>query len=318
MNKFLLFLFILLYFLYSRNVYAQQDSQYTQYMYNTININSAYTGSRGVLSVLGLYRTQWVGLDEAPKTQTFAIHSPINEKNKIGIGLSIINDKAGPSQETNFSANFSYTVSFSEKSRLSLGLNAGGNLLDVDLISLRKYNANDQLLLQDIDRKFTPSVGLGLYYRSNDFYVGLSAPNVLETNHFDEGSLSSTSIQTSFLASERINYYLIAGYVFEVAPLIKLKPALLTKYIQGSPWQVDFSANVLFYDKFTLGASYRFSKAFSALAGFQVSESIMLGLSYDREITKLGKSEFSKGSFEFFLRYELKKIFSRGMTPRFF
>ncbi|WP_378187002.1 type IX secretion system membrane protein PorP/SprF [Aquimarina sp. W85] len=317
MNKLLLFL-ILISIMYTSKSYTQQDSQYTQYMYNTININSAYTGSRGVLSVLGLYRTQWVGLDGAPSTQTLAIHSPINQKNKIGIGLSIINDNAGPSQETSFNANFSYTLKLSKKGRFSFGLNAGGNLLNVDLVSLRKYNDNDQLLLQDVDRRFSPGVGLGLYYRNDNFYMGLSAPNVLETEHFDSSSLSDNSLETSFLASERINYYFITGYVFEVAPLIKLKPAALIKYVQGTPWQFDISANMLFYEKFTLGASYRFSEAVSALAGFQISESLMIGLSYDREISELGKSEFNKGSFEFLLRFELKRVFSKGLTPRFF
>ena len=199
-------------------VYAQQDAQYTQYMYNTMSVNPAYAGSRDGLSALLLYRTQWVGLDGAPDTGTFNIHSPIDENNKIGLGLSIINDRIGPTQETYVDADFSYTINVSDEGRLALGLKAGGHLLDVRYSELSQYNGGDVLLQSDIENKFSPNFGAGVYYRKADkWYLGLSVPNILETKHFDESSLST--------ATERMNFYLIGGYVFDINSDLKLKPA---------------------------------------------------------------------------------------------
>ncbi|WP_198403806.1 MULTISPECIES: type IX secretion system membrane protein PorP/SprF [Aquimarina] len=298
--------------------YTQQDSQYTQYMYNTISVNPAYAGSRGILSIMGLYRTQWVGLDGAPSTQTLTLNSPINEKNKLGIGLSIINDAIGATNETNFNASISYTIPVSRIGKLNFGVNAGGNLLNVDLITLRRFNPDDSLLENNIDNKFSPNVGVGFYYHTNRFYLGISTPNLLETNHFNKDILSNIDNQVSVFAKERVNYYFITGHVFEIVPYIKFKPAVLAKYIEGSPIQFDASANFMFNEKFTIGTAYRWSKAVSAIAGFQISDSLMIGFSYDREITDLGQTRFNNGSYEAILRFELKNNHHQFLTPRFF
>ncbi|WP_378188093.1 type IX secretion system membrane protein PorP/SprF [Aquimarina sp. W85] len=300
--------------------YGQQDTQYTQYMYNAVSFNSAYTGSRGVLSITGLHRSQWLGIDGAPNTQSLSIHTPISQNNKIGVGLSIINDNAGAFRETNFNASFSYTINTSviNNSRLAFGISAGGNLLNVDLLSLEKFNENDFLLEKNIDNKFSPNLGVGIYYHTDSYYLGLSAPNILQTSHFNTNSLDSNSDNISVLAKERINYYLIAGYIIDLTHLIKLKPAILSKYIAGSPFQVDISANFLFYEKLTLGAAYRSSNTYSVIAGFEVSEGLMLGFAYDQGISKLGTSQINSGSYEILLRYELKNIYDKWLSPRFF
>ena len=93
--------------------YSQQDAQFTQYMYNTININPAYAGSRGTMSVFALHRTQWVGLDGAPVTNAASINTPINESN-VGLGVSIVNDRIGPSSENNIAVDLSYCIQTSE------------------------------------------------------------------------------------------------------------------------------------------------------------------------------------------------------------
>lgn len=291
---------------------AQQDAQYTQYMYNTIAVNPAYAGSRGVLSMTALHRSQWVGLDGAPTTQTFNFNTPVSER--VGIGLSVVNDEIGngTNQETLFDAVFSYTVPTSQTGKLSFGLKAGGHLLNVDFNQLQNFNNEATTLgLSDIDRKFSPNFGAGIYYHTNKFYAGLSVPNFLQTEHFDGGN-------DSFLATERMNLYLISGYVFDLNRDVKFKPALLLKAVNGAPLQADVSANFMFNEKFTLGAAYRWDAAVSALFGFQISDSFMLGLAYDRETTELGGAQFNDGSFEVLLRYELKTRYNRVLTPRFF
>ena len=297
-------------------VIAQQDAQYTQYMYNTMSINPAYAGSRDAISITGLYRNQWVGIGGAPITQTLNIHSPIGPTNRVGLGMSIINDKIGPTQETYLDIDFSYTINTSESGQLAFGVKAAGHLLDVNFDDLNRYTNADLLLDANIDNKFSPNVGIGMYYHTEKLYLGVSAPNLLETKHFDEANDDNRA--SSFLAKERINYYIIGGYVFDIDENLKLKPAALLKTVAGAPLQVDVSANVLFRDKFTLGAAYRWSAAVSVLAGFQINENIMLGFAYDWETTELGNTEFNSGSYEFFLRYEIFKKQEKILYPRFF
>ncbi|TYC10619.1 type IX secretion system membrane protein PorP/SprF [Bizionia gelidisalsuginis] len=292
---------------------AQQDAQFTQYMYNTMSVNPAYAGQRETLSALLLHRSQWVGLDGAPSTQTFNVHSPLDYDGRLGLGASIVNDKIGPTQETYFDIDFSYTVNTSYDGRLSFGIKAGGHFLDVDYTKLNQYNPSDVLLRSNIENKFSPNVGVGLYYRGGDkWYLGLSAPNLLETEHF-----GNNDEQIYSTAAESIHYYLISGYVFDVNPDLKLKPAILFKGVKGAPLQADLSVNALLRDKLSLGVAYRWSAAFSCLLGYQLTEDLMLGIAYDKEVTDLGKTKYEKGSFEFFLRFELFKN-SRILSPRFF
>ena len=307
---------LLLVFIFLESVNAQQDAQYTQYMFNTMSVNPAYAGSRGQLSIAALYRSQWVGLDGAPKSQTLNLHSPIRNS-QLGYGISIVNDEIGDGvvQETYFDAVLSYTIDVSLEGKLSFGLKAGGNLLNLDFQGLRNFDV-EPVSVDNIENKFSPNVGVGIYYHTNAFYAGLSAPNLLQTDHFDNNSRDANSVQ--FLSKERINFYLITGYVFDIGGNTKFKPALLTKVVGGAPLQVDFSGSFLFHDKFSIGAAYRWDAAVSAMFGFQISEQLMLGLAYDKETTDLGGTQFNDGSFEVFLRFELVKSFKQLVSPRFF
>ncbi|WP_339339049.1 MULTISPECIES: PorP/SprF family type IX secretion system membrane protein [unclassified Croceitalea] len=295
---------------------AQQDAQYTQYMFNTLSVNPAYAGSRGQLTFAGLYRSQWVGLNGAPETFTLNLHSPIRNS-RLGYGLSVVNDNIGDGtvQETYLDAVISYTLDVSQNAKLSFGLKGGGNMLSLDFSKLRNFD--EEVVEQDnIDSQFSPNFGLGIYYHTDKFYAGLSAPNVLETEYFDNNSNDANSI--NFLAAERINFYFITGYVFDLNGNLKFKPAILTKAVGGAPLQLDISANFLFADRFSFGAAYRWDAAVSALAGFQITDQIMLGLAYDKETTELGTRRFNDGSFEIFLRLELLKKFQKTVSPRFF
>jgi len=292
--------------------YSQQDSQFTQYMYNTINVNPAYAGSRETMSIFALHRTQWVGLDGAPVTNTASIHTPINGSN-VGLGLSIINDRIGPSDENNIAVDLSYTIQTSYKYKLSFGLKASANLLNIDFTKLNKYDQNDYAFDTNIDNKFSPNIGVGLYLHSDNSYIGLSAPNLLETKHFDRYAGTGAN---SHVATEKIHYYLIAGHVFDLNPSVKFKPSLLTKMVAGAPLQVDVSGNFMINEKFVAGVAYRWSAAVSAMAGFQVNDNWFIGYGYDLETTRL--SNYNSGSHEIFLRYELFSRNSRIVTPRFF
>lgn len=291
---------------------AQQDSQFTQYLYNTVNINPAYAGSRGAMTVFALHRNQWNGIEGAPTTNTFALNTPINNSN-FGVGMSVINDKIGPSDENTLAADISYSIATSENYKLSFGLKITANILSVDFNKLTIYNPTDNLTQAKIDNALSPNTGFGLYYHSNSFYLGLSVPNLFETQHFDK---SASNLAASKVIAERLHYYFIAGQVFPISDEIKFKPAFLTKIVQGAPLQMDLSASFLFNEKLTLGVAYRWDAAFSCLAGFKVSDSWFIGYGFDKEVTKL--SNYNTGSHEFFLRYEWFKKYNRIVSPRFF
>lgn len=293
---------------------AQQDAQFTQYMYNSMIINPAYAGSRDQMSIFGIHRTQWVGLEGAPVTNNVSIHSPINNGN-VGLGLSILNDRIGPSDETDIGFNFSYKIKASEEYTLSFGLKASVNLLNIDFtkLSQESYFNIDPSFQTNVDNKFSPNIGAGLFLYSGDSYVGLSIPNFIQTQHFDKGINRAS---TSNIATERLHYYLTAGHVYDLSSEVKFKPSTIIKMTTGAPLQVDLSGNFMFNDKFVVGAAYRWSAAVSGLLGFQATESWFIGYGYDFETTQLSK--YNSGSHEIFLRYEFFNKYDRIVSPRFF
>jgi type IX secretion system PorP/SprF family membrane protein len=294
--------------------YGQQDPQFTQYMYNTQVINPAYAGSREVLSFGLLGRTQWVGLEGSPETGTFTVNSPIGLYDNMGLGLSIVYDKIGPAMESNVTVDYSYSINLSYNYKLAFGLKAGMDVLDIDYTRLTLSEQSDPFFQSNVDNRLRPQVGAGLYLNSDRFYAGLSVPNFLNTTHFDESSLQNAN--TNDIAIERLHYFFITGYVFDLNEDLKFKPATLVKSVSGAPLQWDLSANFLINEKLTLGASYRWSAAISALAGFQITPNFFAGLAYDYQSTDL--EQYSNGSYEVFLRFDIFRKSDRIITPRFF
>lgn len=303
--KLIVFLFLGLILATVQETQAQQDSQYSQYMYNTMSMNPGYSGSRGSLSMIALYRNQWVGLDGAPETLNFGMHSPIGIQG-IGLGLGFTSDKIGPSSESIITADFSYTINFRRDLKLAFGIKGGYSLLDLDPNKLLIYDPNDY----DLSQKSyaSPTIGAGFYLYTNKWYLGLSTPNFLETEHYDDVQVST--------ATEKTHIYLIGGYVFTLNSYLKLKPAVLAKAVVGSPLAIDLSANALFYDRINFGLAYRLDAAVTGMAGFQVNDHILIGYAYDYETTEL--SRYNSGSHEIFLRFELGTRLKAKVNPRFF
>jgi type IX secretion system PorP/SprF family membrane protein len=317
-NSYIAILVLVLLGTYSSS--AQQDPQYTQYMYNTQVVNPAYAGSREALSFGLLGRTQWINFEGAPKTGTFTVNSPIGPLENMGLGLSIVHDELGPSVESNITIDYSYTINTSDAAKLSFGLKGGLDLLDVDFTKLNIADEGD-IFENNIDNKLQPQIGAGIYYHTNKFYAGLSVPNFLSTKHFDESQIDNLindplGLAGETTAAERLHYFLIAGYVFDLNENLKFKPATLVKLVSGAPLEWDASANFLINEKFTIGASYRWSAALSAMAGFQVTDEIFIGVAYDYQTTDI--ETYSDGSYEVFLRFDVFKKPERVLTPRFF
>lgn len=292
--------------LFLQNSQAQQDSEYSQYMYNTVSINPGYAGSRGMLSAFGLYRNQWAGIEGAPETLNFSINSPIGLK-RVGVGLNFVSDRIGPSSEDIIAADFSYSIPiFNPETKLSFGIRAGINMFNLDVNKLDVENPND-VNLTNLSLT-SPIVGVGFYLHSRKWYLGVSSPNMLETEHYDEIVVST--------AREKMHFYAIGGYVFDLNRDLKLKPAFMLKAVEGAPLAVDVSANFQLYERFSLGASYRWDAAVGILAGFNVSDNLMIGYAYDYDTTPLQR--YNSGTNEIFLRFELGTRIRNTVNPRFF
>ncbi|NER16364.1 PorP/SprF family type IX secretion system membrane protein [Spongiivirga citrea] len=308
-NRNIIFAFLAL---FSYLAIAQQDAQFTQYMYNTVTINPAFAGSRGLFNGTIFHRSQWVGLEGAPVTQSVSFNTPLGESNRVGLGISALNDEIGPSTEQVFFIDFSYNIDISDNTKLAFGLKAGGNLLTVDFSKLGIRDPQDPGFGANIDNRFAPNFGVGVYIYGDNGYVGLSAPTILETEHFDTDENPSSNS----LAVERATIYFMGGYVFELSDSFKFKPAILTKYTAEAPIQVDLSTNFLYNEKLTFGLGYRPGGTASGLAGFQVSKGILIGYAYDFQLN--GLQDATSGSHEVFLRFEVFKKEKAAVSPVFF
>lgn len=289
--------------------YAQQESQYTQYMYNPILINPGYAGSRGVPSIFGLHRSQWVGLDGAPKTSALSFHMPFESK-KVGLGASIYHETIGPQTTNTLMIDFSYTLLFDNNSKLALGLKGSGGFYNFDWTKIHLADPNDSWRINGPNNVFSPNVGVGVYWYTDNYYLGVSVPNLLTSKTFSRKENEVSTVDNIQ------HYYLIGGYVFDLSENVKFKPAVLSKIVKGSPLQLDLSANFMFNEKFVLGAAYRWSAAVSLMAGFQVNRNWFIGYAYDWETTDLRR--YNSGSHEIFLRYEFMRDLRRVVSPRFF
>ncbi len=290
--------------------YGQQDPQYTQYMYNMNIVNPAYAGSKGTLSLGLLGRSQWTNVNGGPQTMTFDAHAPVGKK--VGMGLSMIADEIGPAKEQNIYADFSYTISTSQEGRLAFGLKGGVTLLDVNLLDVvlpQTLTGDDPLFDENINDAF-PNFGAGVYYYNKKWYAGFSVPNILKSEHLDKENINTK-------ASEEVHYFLTTGYVFDLSSTLKLKPSILIKGVTGAPISFDVNANVLLYDRFEMGASYRWQDAVSLLFNFGVTRSFRVGYAYDYTISDFSNSN-TGGSHEIILLYDIDFTKKNLKSPRFF
>jgi type IX secretion system PorP/SprF family membrane protein len=296
--------YIIIVLIIATQVYGQQDPQYTQYMYNMNVINPAYAGSKENLSFGLLYRTQWTGIDGAPKTGTFFAHSPVGEK--VGLGLSVISEEVGPVKETNAYVDFSYTLKLGGAHKLAFGIKAGATFHDIGLAGIDLIDPNDPFF-QNINTT-TPNIGAGFFYYTDNYYLAGSVPNILNSVHLDANG--------NKIGSEESHYFLTGGYVFDLSANAKLKPSFLVKSAFGAPTSFDANLNVLFYDRFEIGGSYRLDDSFSGLVNFAITPSLRIGYAYDSVTSDIKR--FAPSSHEFMLLFDLNFPKKVSRSPRYF
>lgn len=301
--------------------YGQREPQYTQYMYNIGSFNPAYVGTVEFTEIAAAYRSQWITVPGAPRTLRLGVNLPFeNEKN--GLGFNIIHDELGPSSQTYIDIAYSFQVNITDKTKLSFGVDAGGALLNVDYTKGDFEIINEPLINDNTFNNFYPTIGAGVFLYGDNWYSGVSVPNFLTDVVYND--------EVSVFIEDKPQFNFIGGYVFQLSENLKFKPAFLLNYLQGLPLNANFSTNFLINNVLTLGASYRFDNAVSAMAGIQIANNMFVGYSYDYTVN--GFSNFNDGSHEIILKFNFgkggnnnnkNKVNTKGIpkkidTPRFF
>jgi type IX secretion system PorP/SprF family membrane protein len=292
----------------SLSITAQQDPMYTHYMYNTLVVNPGYAGSRDALTITALHRSQWVDFNGAPVVQTLTMHSPL-KNDHYGLGLSISNDKIGPTHKTSVFGDFAYRMNLTKKSKLALGLSAGVNIMQANLSSLKLDDQVDPSFQNNNAGSVTPNFGFGLYYSRERFYVGLSVPNIVQNRY---------SIDNASLGNEQIHYYFIAGALFNLSKNLAFKPTTLVKMTPAAPIQGDFTGTFIMAKKLSAGLMFRTGDALGVLVGYNITEQLFIGYSYDWSYG-MRTGRYNQGSHEIVLRYDFLVFAKKQIhSPRYF
>lgn len=292
--------------------YAQQEMMVSQYMFNGIFINPAYTGSHPFAEATALYRTQWTGFEGAPKTQTFGIDGPISDET-MGLGLTVVHDKLGDTRQTEVFANWSYHLFLDQqgKTRLSFGIRAGFSDYSSRLSETKVFDDGDPIFSQDQFNVLVPKFGAGTYLYSDIWYVGLSVPTVFAADKNVRFQISDVSDRYF-----KPHTYLTGGYIFKTSSNFAIKPSVLIKYLKGAPLQADLNCNLLIKNTFWIGASFRTGDAIIGLLEYNIGDNLRIGYAYDFTTSDLNKH--NNGSHEIMLSFKFSKDIIKTKTPRYF
>lgn len=289
--------------------YGQQDAQFTQYLDNMLYYNPAYAGSRDMMNITALHRQQWAGFKGAPMSTTFSLHTPLRYES-IGLGFSVLNDRVGPTNSTWINADFSYSLRFKKhKGRLSFGVKGGINLVNGDLSTLIKNDNDDQNLNTHYQNVVQPNIGGGIYYQSDQWFVGVSVPRLVEYR------LKAGEFTQGEFISQRHYYFTLGGYI-KTGRMLKIRPSTMLKITENAPIALDLSLAFVFYDKFWLGGNYRLMESAGIIAQYQFSNQFKLGYAFEYSTTKL--RHYNAGTHELMLSYDLLFKSKSMSSPRYF
>jgi type IX secretion system PorP/SprF family membrane protein len=290
-------------------IQAQQDVMYSQYIYNMINVNPAYAGNRTVHNITALYRKQWVNMEGAPTVASISWDYRKDGSN-VGYGIQLNTDKLGIENTTGFQAFYSYRIPF-QRSSLTFGVNGGVTSYQANFLTGTDPDNGggiDPSFREDVSALF-PTVGVGALFATNNWYIGFSAPTLLDTKVYNNDH------QVVSLAGNR--YFLTGGYIFDVSPVLKLKPSLMLKSYSGTAMHFDVNLNAWINNTVGLGVSYRSNDAFVGMFQLQLNHGITIGYAYDYLTSNL--KTYSKGSHELMLRFEFSpKKAQYIQSPRYY
>ena len=331
-----IYLFIVLLFVGGTNLFAQQDALFTKYMFNSLTFNPAYAGSKDHLTMNLIHRTQWTGIDGAPSTQSLIIHTPLPNE-RVGVGLSLINDEIGPVNSIRANLSYAYRIPVG-KGRLSIGLQGGimNWRADFSEINLVQGAGIDEAFEEPTPSRLLPNFGAGIYYFTSKFYVGFASPQLIEYD------LRDNQINTPIWARQQRHYFLSAGAAIPIkGDALVFKPSILVKNVGllsrfskdvafqdfGAPTEFDIDLSLFFQQALWVGVSFR--SAIEGIVGddssidsadiwaaYYLANGLRIGAAYDYTLSKL--QDVSGGSFELMLGYEFDYKTKQVVTPRYF
>lgn len=292
--------------------HGQQEMMLSQYMFNGLFINPAYSGTHSYAEATALYRSQWTGFDGAPKTQTFGVEGPISNE-LMGLGLTFVNDKLGDTRQTEIFANWSYHLLLDAdgKTRVSFGVRAGFSSYSANLSETKVFDNGDPVFSENISNEFVPKFGAGVYFYSKMWYAGVSVPTIYAADkdvRFNINDVGDRYFEP--------HTYLTAGYVFKAGSNLKIKPSFLIKYLANTPLQADINCNLLIKNTFWIGASYRTGDAIVGLLEYNIGTDFRIGYAYDFTTSQL--NDYNNGSHEIMLSYKFAKDPIKTKSPRYF
>ncbi|MGB4775388.1 MAG: type IX secretion system membrane protein PorP/SprF [Daejeonella sp.] len=322
-NIFTLIIFLISFF--NKNSFAQQQAQYSQYMFNGLVLNPAYTGNKEVLNLNAIYRKQWVGITGSPETQTISIDGLTNGK-KMGLGGYILNDKLGAQGSLSAFASYSYRLKVNDESQLAFGLAAGVTQYSLDGNKITTEQSEQGLAVTGYRSVITPDVNTGAYLSSDKYYVGFSVSSLVASQR------KFSSEDEMLMPNQNMHYYLTAGKIFDLSNMIKFYPSFLLNEDFKKFTNIDVSTFFLYDKKIWFGGTYRtaipifntdktnkanYGNAVVFITQYYVNPKIRIGYAFDYSITELNK--YNNGTHEFSLGYYLfpKKNY-KALSPRYF
>lgn len=276
-----------------QEISAQQDPNFTLYNFNMNVINPAFAGTTETPELNMVYRSQWLGIEDAPRTISLAYSRSLGKN--LGIGISVINDKVFVLSETDIAVDFSYKVQVDELTNVYFGLKAGGGFVDIDL-SRTGAPGNDPLFMEN-QSFFNAHVGAGINIQNPRFYISLSTPNFLKGDRYEkQGNAPSAAI-------DNVHFYLGGGYHFPINDQLTLTPRFMMRTVEGAPTSYDVGAQVEIKKNIIAGANYRIDEMYSIYGLMRVIDNLKLGIGYDFTQSDVNLVN-DDGSLEIILKYQ--------------
>lgn len=290
--------------------YGQQDAMFTQYMNNPQLINPAYAGSQGSLNFNGIFRDQWVGIDGAPTSTSFSVNGPFKIY-QVGLGFDFMHDQQGFLSQTSLFANYAYKLEFNNSATLSLGLKTGFNYIQKDFSGADPADPDRHLDAYPLQNRLRFNVGIGLYYYTDDYFIGASIPKMIKNSWVDSENTNE------LYGYQKQHIFLTAGYVFPIYDDLKFKPSMMLRMVEGSPLSAEATATAIFADRIWFGLMYRWGDGVAAHVRFEIQDGLQIGYSYDYTTSAL-QGVWNNGTHEIFFNYTIRKKGKRILSPRYF